>query len=579
MIFTLGHGQLATLGPAVSLGAEAVPASAAFAASTGHDAGLLESVTEVEARADGLFGYLFPNLAVLPGGDAQTAALDRLAAVMIDRSNAGEIDGPMAPVMTYFGQFIDHDITAGTDFDAGTGPLRIDIEAVEPQPRHAVVASLRNARLGSLGLDSVYGDGPSRAGAAASIELLLRDGAKMRIGVAQDVGNAPAFRRPPLPADDGVDLPRVGTIVDLGLVTREELPQELGRPGEAGDSWQRTAFIADDRNDENLIVAQFHVAMLRFHNAIVDSLGAAASFEEARRLTRWHYQWLVINAFLPAVCDPSIVRSCLDRRAPLYTTFVARNGTAPSGALPLPLEFSAAAFRFGHSMVRSGYSFNLNFGPGRPGGIATMKQMFEFTGKGADPIGGPGIALPLLPHNWIIDWADMLGTESGSAQRARAIDTRIVPPLGEMINQPGGGAVPGLMKKLAARNLRRGLLLNLPGAEALIDAVNAAGLATIPPVSPEALWEGFDPAFSEAFVAGTPLWFYVLREAELAGTGRLGALGSLLVADTLVGLIVHDPESHLNAPGGSWTPAQGAKPKGETVDSLARFFRAAGLLD
>lgn len=174
-------------------------------------------------------------------------------------------------------------------------------------------------------------------------------------------------------------------------------------------------------------MAQWHVAFLRLHNRLVD-LGN--DFEEARRLTRFHYQWLVLNAFLPAICAGDVVDEVLATGAPLYAEFLAANPPADPARMPMPLEFSVAGFRFGHSMVRGGYDHNRFFGTAAAGSAQILRS-------------------------------------------ARRIDTHLAPPLDDMINQP---ATPAVMKRLAMRNLRRGYRLNIPSAQGLIQAINATGL-------------------------------------------------------------------------------------------------------
>ena len=166
--------------------------------------------------------------------------------------------------------------------------------------------------------------------------------------------------------------------------------------------------IGDGRNDENLIIAQLHLAFLRFHNAAVDwvrtrrpeRIGVAQVFLRARDLTRWTYQWLCVHDFLETVTQPGTVDAVLINESDLLDL-------ASRDVPYMPLEFSVAAHRFGHSMVRGTYDWNRNFG--RPGnntaGVATFAQMFQFTGYG----GFAGNA-PTLPGNWA-------GSPSGSSTR------------------------------------------------------------------------------------------------------------------------------------------------------------------
>ncbi|MET0245599.1 MAG: heme peroxidase family protein [Sphingomonas sp.] len=595
MIVSLGHGERISWAagtPAIGIAADdddpdTVPAARAIPGADGA-ARAVSIAAAPESRE--AFGYLFPDAATLPPID-KAAALDALAAAMAETegdSAAGDSDLP--PVLTYFGQFIDHDITANTNSDAVTAALRIGVPAIVPQNRSLVVTGLKNMRKGTLGLDSLYGDGPIAGPMTDRIMAALREGIKMRVGVAAKVrsGTRPTLP-PPFPGLDAdgalrADLPRVGSLVGPGkpFASTAELPEAL-RPNGSSDNWSRRAFIGDSRNDENLIVAQLHTAFLRFHNAVVDWLGAAATFAKARQLVTWHYQWLIVNAYLPAICDGPTLANVIANEAPVYKRFLSdRASSLDPGSLPLPLEFSAAAFRFGHSMVRAEYDYNANFNaepdPSGADFSGSFARMFSFTGNGAKPIGGEeGGGSPTLPDNWIIDWARFTHPTT-AMRRARRIDTALTPPLFAMINE--SAAANGLFQRLAARNLRRAHVLALPSAQALIEQMAAAGVAPSHALTAAELRSG---RTGQAIAAGgfdtaTPLWFYVLKEAELIGGGNhLGPLGSRIVAETLFGLILNDKASYWNRPGGRFHPDQGAKPRGETVDSMTALFRAAGV--
>ena len=227
------------------------------------------------------------------------------------------------PVFTYFGQFIDHDLTANTDRDSAISFID---GAITPAARSDVEANLVNLRTGSLGLDSLYGDDPGQGAFATKLANLMRfptNTAKMRLALAAPVGG-----RVPLPStDSATDLLRLGFLIRNGLLTVDELkalvPPELRNQfiDKATDQpILARAIIGDARNDENLIVAQLQVLFLRLHNKIADATGSH-SFEKVRRLTRWHYQWLVVNSYLKTVCDPAIVDEVVDMEAPLYAAF------------------------------------------------------------------------------------------------------------------------------------------------------------------------------------------------------------------------------------------------------------------
>ena len=154
------------------------------------------------------------------------------------------------------------------------------------------------------------------------------DGIKFRVGkVATNPRTCPPI--PAIPSRPKVDerkirlprdLPRIGVLISEGVVKKEDFPEKLRNK----TNFEQLALIADARNDENLIIAQLHTAVLRFHNAVVDWVKAnepndyhgykrsqAQLFERAQQLTRWHYQWLVVNDYLKTMTVAGIVDNVL----------------------------------------------------------------------------------------------------------------------------------------------------------------------------------------------------------------------------------------------------------------------------
>ena len=620
MLFTLGHGQhiVVDAPPAPALrvldrAREADPMlhnNGVIPLGAVIDAPAVETLarrTDFVAAADtpvapppgGPFAYYFANAPTAPHTADAEARLDALAEAMVeDPGDPAAQDSGIPPVFTYFGQFIDHDITANTDRESA--PSVIDSPDLTPLPRGQVMSQLLNLRNGALDLDSLYGDGPGQGEFSRKLAGLMRHptfAGKMRLGI----GTANDANRPPLPADPAADLLRLGRILGPDPVRQiseaelQALPPALKQAfvNPDGTPLIQRAIIGDARNDENLIVAQLHCAMLRFHNTVVDygtSKGVPANevFEWARRRVRWHYQWLIVNAYLPAVCDPFVVAKVRAARAPLYAAFHAQHAGATGRRMPLPLEFSVAAFRFGHSMVRAQYDHNRFFGRAEGGSTpflprAPFSLLFTFTGNGHPPMPDalhPPAILPSLPNNWIIEWARFVEKDAALADRsARKIDTHLSPPLADLTNEAAG-----VFKHLAKRNLRRGHLLNLPVAQDCIAAVNARYDGLVTPLDEATLTSGKtgDAIRDGGFATATPLWFYILKEAETLGGGRhLGPLGSVLVAETLIGLVIKDPKSYwhrLGPQGNRWRPEDGAKPGGHVVNSIPAFLRSAGML-
>ncbi len=523
-------------------------------------------VGEVTSKTS--FDYLFINLvndpaAHLPADDPASvvAALNALGDAMVEaQAQAGEELQPtgnsaIPPVYTYWGQFIDHDLTANTDRTSPVSDItRLDLSPLDPA---FIVANLENLRQPTVNLDSVYGDGPTLDPSHPTQAGSFYNGVRFKVGTAAtknlDGEDIPGARIPP---EDDLerDLPRIDKI----------------------------AQIADGRNDENLIIAQFHIAFLRFHNAVVDWVEANESnhikseaqlFERARQLTRWHYQWLVVHDYLKTVTRAGIPDKILLGGPTHY---------APRDGEPfMPLEFSVAAYRFGHTMVRAAYDYNRNFG--RPGELlpnASFDLLFAFTGKGFPT---PFLSqADVLPFNWIIEWDRFV--DKGSAipdHFARKIDTMLAPPLRELANE--GNDTPDeiiktILKQLARRNLLRGYHLSIPTGQSVAQQLGVA------PLSADELRQGNSDGLNQVleangFLERTPLWFYVLKEAEVRASGNsLGELGSRIICETIIGQLLYDPESYLNAKN-AWDPSKGVKlHNGDLIVTIGDFIRFAGIL-
>ncbi|MBC7807786.1 MAG: hypothetical protein H7145_16760 [Akkermansiaceae bacterium] len=551
---------------------ETAPAAVALSAERESLTLLADAAGEVTFETP--FDYLFADLANdpashLPADDpaAVVAALKALGDAMVEEPLAAGEDplqpagnSTIPPVYTYWGQFLDHDLTANTDRNSEISDItKPDLAPLDPS---FVVENLKNLRQPTVNLDSVYGDGPTFAGQPPTQAGSFYSGIKFKIGTASTNAGIGGVRIPPVD-DLKRDLPRVNKI----------------------------AQIADARNDENLIIAQLHTAFLRFHNAAVDwvrdyepehATNPVQHFERAQQLTRWQHQWLVINDFLDTMALPGIADEVLYRGAEHYY---------PMGDPFMPLEFSVAAYRFGHTMVRAAYDHNRNFGrPGPEGNTPLLPNspfnlLFAFTGNGfPNPFLGQA---DVLPFNWIIEWDRFVDKGSSVPDHfARKIDTQLAPPLKDLVNE--GNLVEeadpdkkvdivAILKGLARRNLLRGYLLSIPTGQSVAEAMGIA------PLTPEELTQGGSDTLKQVltdngFLERTPLWYYVLKEAEVRANGNsLGELGSRIVCETIIGQLRYDQTSYLNVPGG-WDPGKGVRlPDGKPVVTIGGFIRFGGI--
>ena len=479
------------------------------------------------------FSYLFPSLQgddanLLASDPATNEALKVLGRAMED-DEAPPGNSAVPAIYTYFGQFVDHDITLegnpdGLPPDQASSPEVLLDPGMTPLTAAQVVASLINLRTAALDLDSLYG-GPAPRDPA--------DPDKMLIGLVSEVGDRPAGK-----GDDN-DLPREPRSDDI--------------------AHDRAALIGDPRNDENLIVAQLHLAFLKAHNALVDDGMSAA---DAERVLRHHYQYVVIHDFLKRVADPDIVDRLLYEGNTWYDL--------DYGGFYMPLEFSVAAYRFGHSMIRDAYEFNVNFNSNA--GPGTLFFLFTFTALSGQLGFGPGT--DTLPENWIIEWERFV---DGAAfeNPARKIDTKLANPgLFTLRNLVGQTEAPPDKARLSVRNLLRGYRYRLPTGQAV---ANLLGVDVLTPDELRAAAGSqaqVDALDAGGFAERTPLWYYILAEAAHQGGDRMGPVGSTIVAEVLVGLIRHTTDSVLRYPG--WTPSLPAA--GDRYE-LADIVRLGGVLE
>lgn len=290
------------------------------------------------------------------------------------------------------------------------------------------------------------------------------------------------------------------------------------------------AVLVEGRNDENLVLAQIHIAFQKFHNKLIDQ---GMSFTEAQQTVRRHWQWVVVHDLLPEFVGQDVVDRFLSHNGAGKPTFKreffkVRNKNRPM----MPVEFSVAAYRFGHSMVRLAYVM--------PTGSVTKTQVFNLAAN--DLRGGRPI-----PPNLKIDFNNFFDVPGNPIPPGRNISRKIDALLSvSLFNLPIGPVVPAeppAVTSLAERNLLRSKRLGLPSYQAV-----AAAMGITPYTNAELGLT--DPGFG----GEAPLWFGILKESELREGGkRLGPTGGRIVAEVILGLIEADKDSYFNTPQ-AWQP-------------------------
>jgi len=393
------------------------------------------------------YGRMFPELPSFEADEQFLHALGRAGGLCDcgDTNESPDSLGDSAAGWPIFGQFVAHDITA-------------DRSVLQS---HTNTAELRNARNPQLNLECLYGDGPT-----GHPFLYQRDDpAKFLLGL------------------DGADIQR---------------------------NVEGIAVIGDPRNDSHLLVSQLHLAMLKAHNTFVDEarLGGAGGdrvFDQAATELRWHYQWIILNEFLPEIVGPTLAGQVL-REGPQWFR--------PGLSGFIPLEFADAAYRYGHAQIRQRYQLNPDTDP-----VPFFPNLLGFRS---------------VPRESTVNWTMFFDSASSkAAQRCKRIDGKLVRVLIELPAAVTGECEEDY-RSLAVRDLQRGQGVGLPSGETVARYIGIAPLAEKLVGLASAGWHG-----------ETPLWYYILREADVCEGGqRLGPVGGRIVSEVLVGLIDNDPASY-----------------------------------
>jgi hypothetical protein len=420
------------------------------------------------------FNRCFPNLPPFLPTDAD---LSLLANTMMDPNARAPTQGSKVPAgMTYFGQFVDHDITFDDVSQLGTT---------------ADLTTLHNTRTSFFDLDNVYG---------LNNQYLNASG-----------------------------------LFDIGRNVNgdEDLPRDV-----AG-----IAIIADPRNEENQIIGEFQLAFLKYHNRVFIDVSLAnpnftlqQKIDTSKQIVTNHYQWLVVNDFLASITGRFFSRLFDATGAPIISPEI--QAMYPN----MPIEFSGALYRMGHSMVRDSYYVNKNFdvfpifSPTLPSPLITNPDL-----RGFQP----------LPANFTIDWSMFFPMPfSKGFQVAERFDVFMNETL---FNLP---IVVANTASLAERNLLRGKTYNLPTGQDLARAFGIPEEEILTRTKGNMIIQTQDfPVITAndlnhletVFGDSTPLFYYGLKDNHVNGNGEhLGSLSSKVIGETILSLMKNNPNSYLN---------------------------------
>lgn len=457
-------------------------------ASTKYGLGAAKSIAAAGATVPlqpGRFGRMFAPSSYSPS----PSAIHDLAESMRE-DPASTNDNPNVPLgFTFLGQFIDHDLTldATTAFGSMMDPRGVT-----------------DFRTPNLDLDCLYGPGP---------------------GVARHMYNV-------TPPDDANPV---------------KLLLDVGRDFDLPRNSQNSAIIGDLRNDENFLISQLHLSFIKFHNAVVDYLraknpaayqvvnGNVKLFNDASQCVRWHYQWIIVHDFLPKIAGQSTVDTVL-KSGPVFYDWKKMGADYPF----MPVEFSTAAYRLGHTMLRQDYVVN----------DIVKKDLFNLPVFGTPRI---TCALEKLDFTKFFDFPG-----SPPAQRARKFDAKITMPVFDL---PFIDPVRDPPRSLPERNMLRGLIFSLPSGQEIAQQMKDNGV-NLTVYDNKAL--GIDAAVSGGLQDQAPLFFYIMKESELAASNslHLGPVGGRLVAEVFIGLLSGVSGNYLHD-NPKWTPELPSGAKGQ----------------
>ncbi|GAB4394471.1 MAG: peroxidase family protein [Kiloniellaceae bacterium] len=480
--------------------------------------------------------------------------LSRLAV----RMSRGELDGVGADIpnssipagFTYFAQMVAHDIVA-TDSPFPAGQNAVD--------------GVRNYRRYPLTLECLYGAGPD----LTPLPYETREGAgrtrarrRLRTGMVREAGDY-------VPNGPLRDIPRVACPYMSGaMVGRNHAPEQKSPTDD---------LLADSRNGDNLVLSQLTALFHHFHNRILEDVDRLRprgdseaeeicerrNFETARAIVIRTYRDIVRRDLLEKLLDIHVYRrylgySKLEQFSHRFHRWPAEAATPRDFAVPM--EFSHAAFRFGHAMVHHIYDLNAS----REGEKAAItSDIVRFTS-----LRNPE-AMP-LSRDWTIDaWYRFFkGKGNGiSTNPSRMITPRVADGL---VSQAHFAAADGKRGGLLYRDLVRGAAVGVRTVASLLTEFKLATANDYPLANPStrcrALKEWLEIAKPHHYPYGAeplneddvkelskdpPLLFFILFEAKCLGRAngpataigdgdgaRLGPLGSMIIAEVVFAALI-----------------------------------------
>ena len=457
------------------------------------------------------FGRLLPATGSGTLTEQEAAAIGGPGGMMHDFDGTSP-DSPIPAGYIFFAQFIDHDVTLDTTSSLRADPTTVDVDA------------LPNIRSASLDLDCVYGFGPE---------------ASPHIYDADRPGHIAVH-------PNGFDVAR----------------------GPGGQ-----ALIGDPRNDENIFVSQMQLLFHRFHNKllaerVVQETGSKhfERFEEAQKQTRYHYQWLVLFDFLKRLCDPCVYAHAVAKilaADPKKYPYVYQPDA--HGKLRMPVEFSVAAFRVGHTMVRSRYAVN------------AANLDIELFDERFGTLGFNG-----LPEELAVDWRYLLPVHRCIRPRmAKGLDPKLADEIQAMPLPVVNSRNPN-DRALGFRNLMRGNVMRLPSGQQAAQTLSGHYGSCIDPNLDLGLEDLFNAAGLDGAKLGadTPLFYYILRESEVVhDCQRFGPVGSAILLEVFGGMLVHcDGTSFVHATDWHPDPCVSKERWGWWTDEYQQHFDPSALV-